>query len=167
MRTCPNTTTAAGNFREDFGGEMQDRRYSRDLSHALRSVFIDVESVVVYFSKQGEQMGKFIVLYHAPASANQQMENASPEEMQAGMQAWMKWAEACGSGLVDMGAPLANGQSVTTSGTVASDREVTGYSILQAESMEAAVAMLQGHPHLGWAEGCSIEVHESMPLPGM
>jgi hypothetical protein len=64
-------------------------------------------------------MGKFIVLYHASASANQQMANSSPEEMQEGMQAWMKWAEKCGSGLVDMGTPLANGQSVTTSGTVA------------------------------------------------
>jgi hypothetical protein len=33
--------------------------------------------------------------------------------------------------------------------------------------MDAAVAMLQGHPHLDWATGCEIEVHEAMPVPGM
>ncbi len=33
--------------------------------------------------------------------------------------------------------------------------------------MDAAVAMLQGHPHLDWAAGCAIEVHEAMPVSGM
>ncbi len=55
--------------------------------------------------------------------------------------------------------------TATTSST--SDKEVTDYSILEAESMDAAVAMLQGHPHLDWATGCEIEVHEAMPVPGM
>jgi hypothetical protein len=53
--------------------------------------------------------------------------------------------------------------TATTSST--SDKEVTGYSILEADSMGAAVAMLQGHPHLDWAAGCEIEVHEAMPVP--
>jgi hypothetical protein len=30
-----------------------------------------------------------------------------------------------------------------------------------------AVEMLKGHPHNTWVEGCAIEVHESLPLPGM
>ena len=75
-------------------------------------------------------MKKFIVLYLAPISALQQMETATPEEMKAGMESWMRWAEKCGAGLVDMGTPLANGQRVTTSGTEASDNQVTGYSTL-------------------------------------
>jgi len=112
-------------------------------------------------------MQKFIVTYHAPISATEQMGQASPEEMQKGMDPWMAWAERCGDGLVDMGAPLANGQKVTESGTSPSDKMVVGYSILQAESMDAAVEMLKDHPHLGWTEGCEIEVHEAMPLPGM
>ena len=28
----------------------------------------------------------------------------------------------------------------------------------------AAKSLLDGHPHLGWTDGCEIEVHESMPL---
>ena len=93
------------------------------------------------------------------------MKDVSPEDMKKGMESWMAWAKKCGSGLVDMGTPLANGQKVTKDGTSPSNTSVVGYSILQAESMEKAVEMLKGHPHLEWAGGCEIEVHEAMPSP--
>ena len=38
-------------------------------------------------------MKKFIVIYHAPLSATEQMAQVSPEEMQKGMEPWMVWAE--------------------------------------------------------------------------
>jgi hypothetical protein len=110
-------------------------------------------------------MKKFIVIYSAPKEAVEAMGQASPEDMQKGMEPWMAWVEKIGSGLVDLGTPLANGQKVTSSGSSASDKDVTGYSILQAEDMDGAKTMLQGHPHLGWAAGCEIEVYEAMPLP--
>jgi len=110
-------------------------------------------------------MKKFIVIYHASASAMEQMKDSSPEDMKKGMEQWWAWAEKCGSGLVDIGTPLAGGQKLTESGSSPSDKNVVGYSILQAEDMEGAKALLNGHPHLGWAAGCEIEVHESMPLP--
>ena len=77
----------------------------------------------------------------------------------------MAWIEKCGDGLVDLGTPLAGGMALSASGASPSDKGVTGYSILQAESMEAAQAMLMDHPHLQWDAGCEIEVHDSMPLP--
>ena len=64
-----------------------------------------------------------------------------------------------------MGTPLGDGHKLTPTGNSPSDRQVVGYSILQAESGEAARALLEGHPHLQWGEG-EIEVHESLPLPG-
>ncbi|MCH7972042.1 MAG: hypothetical protein IH960_13545 [Chloroflexi bacterium] len=109
-------------------------------------------------------MTKFIVIYYMPAAVVEQMQSMTPEQMQAGMEPWMKWAEECGDGLVDMGTPLSNGQNVSASGSTPSKREVTGFSILQAEDMAAAQAMLTGHPHFGYGEGCEIEVHESMPM---
>lgn len=112
-------------------------------------------------------MKKFIVIYHASEDSAKKMASASPEEMKKGMEPWMEWAKKCGSGLVDMGAPLANGKKVTKKGTSPSDKDVVGYSVLQAESMEKAVEMLKRHPHLDWTDSCEIEVHESMPLPGM
>jgi len=33
--------------------------------------------------------------------------------------------------------------------------------------MKEAISLLQGHPHLAYNAECSIEVHESMPIPGM
>lgn len=110
-------------------------------------------------------MKKYIVIYHASASAMEQTKDMNPEDMKAGMEAWMAWGKGCGDGLVDFGAPLGGGQKVGESGSSPSDKGVMGYSILQAEDMEGAQALLKGHPHLGWAAGCEIEVHESMPLP--
>lgn len=113
-------------------------------------------------------MKKFIVIYHAPIDAMAQTANSTPEEQAKGMEAWMVWAQKCGEKLVDMGAPLMNGQQLNPNGTSQnSAKNVAGYSVLQAENMEEAKALLKGHPHLGWNAACSIEVHETMPLPGM
>ena len=110
-------------------------------------------------------MSRFVVVYHALDTAQEQMENATPEDAQSAMEPWMAWAAKCGDALVDMGTPLANGVKITENAQIPSERNVVGYSMLEAESMEAALAMLEGHPHLGWAEGCEIEVHESLGLP--
>jgi hypothetical protein len=109
-------------------------------------------------------MKRFIVIYYAPASAIEQMKDASPEDMKKGMEPWMEWVKRCGSGLVDMGTPLSGGVKLTKSGSSPSDKNVSGYSILQAEDMEGAKALLEGHPHLEWTVGSEIEVHESMPM---
>ena len=109
-------------------------------------------------------MKKYVVIYYMPADVLAQMQDMTPEQMQAGMEPWMKWAEACGDGLVDMGNPLGGGRNVSGSGSSASTRDVTGYSILQAEDMASAEEMLKEHPHFGYGVGCEIEVHEAMPL---
>jgi YCII-related domain len=112
-------------------------------------------------------MKKFIVIYHAPAES-WDPSNSTPEEREKSMADWMQWAEKCGEKLVDMGSPLMNGQQLNPDGTSKnSDNNVLGYSVLQAEDMEEAKGLLAGHPHLVWNATCSIEVHESMPMPGM
>ncbi len=113
-------------------------------------------------------MKKFIVIYHAPAELAAQTAKLSPEEQAKGMEGWMQWAQKCGDKLVDLGAPLMGGQELIPGGKgKASHKDVTGYSILQAENMDEAKSLLQGHPHLMSNAACSIEVHETMPLPGM
>ena len=113
-------------------------------------------------------MKKFIVLYHAPTTAVSQTTALSPEEQAKGMEAWIEWAKKCGNKLVDLGSPLMNGLELIPGGkSKSSNKNVTGYSILQAENMDEAKTLLQRHPHLGWNADCSIEVHETMPLPGM
>jgi hypothetical protein len=113
-------------------------------------------------------MKKFIVIYHAPIDAMEQTAKTSPEDQAKGMEMWMQWAQKCGDKLVDLGTPLANGQQLSPDGkSKNSSKNVAGYSVLQAENMEEAKALLKGHPHLAWNAACSIEVHETMPLPGM
>jgi hypothetical protein len=109
-------------------------------------------------------MTKYMILYRAPASAREQMAAGTPEQAQAGMEAWMKWAQKAGPAIVDMGAPLAE---VTGAGTPvpAAGNIIGGYSILEAESPGALTDVLSGHPHL--ESGGTIEVHEMLPTPGM
>ena len=99
-------------------------------------------------------MTKFLVLYRSSVGAREQMANATPEQMQAGMDAWRAWMEKTGSAVVDFGAP------VTGNG------DVSGFSILQAESRGEVEALLADHPHRQ-APGASIDVLEFLTLPGM
>ena len=113
-------------------------------------------------------MKNYLVIYHAPAEALAASAEQTPEEMEKGMEPWMAWAAQCGDQLVDLGQPLIGGQRLNTDGSSnPSDREVCGYSMLKANSMDEAKTLLQGHPHLAWTAGCEIEVHETMPIPGM
>ncbi len=112
-------------------------------------------------------MKKYIVLYHAPVGAMEKMKDVSPEDAKKGMGPWMQWAKKCGAGLVDMGLPLGSSMKVTKGGVATSGTTVVGYSVLQAENMDAAVVMLKDHPHVAWMPSCEVHVHEAMPLPGM
>ena len=78
-------------------------------------------------------MTKFLVLYMAPSAAlEQMMRNATPEQQQKGMEAWMKWMGANQSSLVDAGAPLGKTKRVDAGGAKDTKNEVCGYSIVQA-----------------------------------
>jgi hypothetical protein len=59
-----------------------------------------------------------------------------------------------------MGAPL--GISEFIGGENTSD--ICGFSIVQAETIEEAKALFEGHPHLEM-EGSTIEILEYMPMP--
>jgi hypothetical protein len=111
-------------------------------------------------------MARFMVLYNSPESAADMMANATPEQMQEGMNAWMSWAQQCGDAIVDLGVPMQAGKHVESGSTSDSQSQASGYSILQADTLDAATAMLTGHPHL-MVPGNSIDVLELLPMPGM
>src|ERR1700733_9901811 len=116
-------------------------------------------------------MSKFLVLYRSEAalsgmSVADTMANTPPEQMEAGMKMWMAWFEKAGSAIVDTGSPLGNPTTVTSAGSEAKPSSVTGYGIIEAESMAAAAELLSGHPHF-YAPGASIEILEAIPMPGM
>ncbi len=104
-------------------------------------------------------MTKYMILYRAPVSAAEQMGADDPEAAQAGIDAWMAWAQRAGSALVDLGSPL---QPVVGGGV---GDPVAGYSIMQADSLDSLQEVLVGHPHTEW--GGTIDVLEVIAMPGM
>lgn len=111
-------------------------------------------------------MKTYLITYHAPADLMKRSSDTSPEDAEKSMKEWRLWAEKCGDRLIDFGLPLANGKSLNPNGnTSESKKDVVGYSLIAAESMEEAQGLFKGHPHLSWDSACSIEIHESLPLP--
>ena len=107
-------------------------------------------------------MKKFMILYMAPVSAEEQM-NVSPEEMKKGMDPWIAWIKKMGKALDEGGTPLVNGVHFTKNGGSKGKTEVTGFNILQAKDIDEVKTMLTDHPHF-IVPKASIEVFEMMPM---
>jgi hypothetical protein len=108
-------------------------------------------------------MTKFLVLYRAGGDAAAQMADMTPEQAQAGMELWMKWAGNAGTSLVDLGSPLA---SVATVGKGDNNLPIGGFSVMEADSKDAVTKLLDDHPHFHTPGPTAIEVLEYQPIPG-
>ncbi|HSX15016.1 MAG TPA: YciI family protein [Candidatus Saccharimonadales bacterium] len=108
-------------------------------------------------------MKKFILLYNGPATPMEEMTKEQGEKVTKG---WQDWMEKIGSALVDVGAPMANGKVVVDDGSSGTATELNGYSIVEAEDMDAALMLVEGHPFLSDKSGkFSVEVFELLPAP--
>ena len=113
-------------------------------------------------------MKKFMVLYMAtPADFERMMKNSTPEQQKQGMAAWMKWMGENQASLIDGGAPLGATKRVDAKGASDTKNGIGGYSIVQADSADAATKLFgKDHPHLQMP-GAWVEVVEIMQIPGM
>ncbi len=86
------------------------------------------------------------------------------EERERVMAAWGEWMGALGSSLVDVGNPFGASATVMNDGTVSDGAAsaLTGYSILDADSLAAATELAKGCPVL--ANGGSVEVYETIKV---
>jgi len=110
-------------------------------------------------------MKKFLVIYQSPAESLEQMLKATPEQKAASMKPWMDWYGKIGEAVVDAGAPVMRGLAIGKDGSAkpgASD--LSGYTIIQAESIEKAQSLLVGHPHNDEANGLKVELHECIAM---
>jgi hypothetical protein len=114
-------------------------------------------------------MKKFMVLYMADPAAFETMMNSSTPDMQKkGMEAWMKWMGAHKASIVEGGAPLGKTTRVDAKGAKDAKNGIGGYSVVQADSHDAAAKMFgKDHPHLQMMPGAWVEIVEIMPVPGM
>ena len=108
-------------------------------------------------------MKKFLVLYRMDMAAMRKMMTENPEMGKKGMEEWGVWMKNHTADFVDAGAPTGKNSEVSASGAVEKSNDIGGYSILQAESKEAAAAMLKDNPHLKMP-GATIDLAELMPM---
>lgn len=108
-------------------------------------------------------MKKFLALYMAPTAGLDAMKNATPEEMKEWGDSWTGWMKAHEQSFADQGAPVGANKRVNGSGVEDVRNEATGYSVVEAESHEAAADMFKDNPMLSMP-GSYIEVLEIMPM---
>jgi hypothetical protein len=110
-----------------------------------------------------------MVFYMAdPAEFEAMMKNSTPDMQKKGMEAWMKWMGAHKASIVDGGAPLGKTKRVDAKGAKDAKNAIGGYSVVQADSHEAAAKLFdKDHPHLQMMPGAWVEIVEIMPMPGM
>lgn len=104
-------------------------------------------------------MPKFIFAYHGGGKPETEEEGAKV------MAAWQAWLGGMGDGCVDMGAPVGMSKTVSAGG-VADDggsNPLSGYTIVEAADIDAAVAMAKGCPILDGGAG-TVEVAPIMEM---
>jgi leucyl aminopeptidase (aminopeptidase T) len=116
-------------------------------------------------------MKKFLAIYLGSAESFEKYK-AMHEEMRKandkkGMEAWMKWATDHKGDVVDMGSPLGKTKHIDKNGVKDVRNDLGAWTVVQAESHEAAAKMFENHPHFTIFPGESVEVMECLPIPGM
>jgi hypothetical protein len=108
-------------------------------------------------------MSHYILVYKGEAT---DMSDMTPEQGMEVMAKWGVWMERVGDALKDIGTPFGPGSSVVDDGSSGSAASLTGYSIVEADDMDSARALCDGHPYLSEGAGkFAIDVYELMPVP--
>jgi hypothetical protein len=116
-------------------------------------------------------MKKFMAVYLGSAESMSNwkaMDEARRKQSEkAGKEAWVKWGAVNASAIVDHGSPLGRTKRISAQGIVDIRNEIAAWSIVQAESHEAAARLFENHPHFTIFPGDAIEVMECLPMPEM
>ena len=98
----------------------------------------------------------YLLLYHGGRMPDTQEEQARV------MQQWTEWFGVLGDRLVDGGNPVSQTKRIAVGGSVSDEvNGPTGYSIINADSLDQAVELAKGCPVL--QGGASIDVAETFP----
>ena len=89
---------------------------------------------------------------------------ADEAERDAQMAKWGQWVGQLGSAVLDIGGPTGTAKRVGKGGSVSDggSRGLTGYSIVAADSLDAAVKFAKGCPVL--EVGGAVDVYEAIAM---
>lgn len=102
-------------------------------------------------------MPKYVFAYHGGKAPE------SPEEGAEAMAKWNAWFETMGGAVVDGGNPVGPSKTVSAQGVADNGgaNPLSGYSIVQADTIDAAIEMAKGCPIMDHG---SVEVAEAMDM---
>ncbi len=83
-----------------------------------------------------------------------------------GMAAWKAWVEKHHGAIVEGGGPLGKTKKVTQRGIADVSNELAAFTVVRAESHEAAAKLFEKHPHFMIFPGDSVEIMPILPIPG-
>jgi hypothetical protein len=104
-------------------------------------------------------MAKYALIYHGGGVPETEAEQA------AVMAAWGTWMESLGAALTDPGNAFGNSTTIQSDGATTAGggaNPATGYSLLEADSLDGAVTLAKGCPIFD--SGGSIEVAETIEM---
>ncbi len=104
-------------------------------------------------------MANYVLAYHGGGMPETEEESAKV------MAAWEAWYGQLGAAIVDGGAPTGQAKTVNPDGSVADGggaNPLTGYTVVTAADLDAAVALAKGCPIL--STGGTIEVAETIDM---
>lgn len=85
---------------------------------------------------------------------------------QEGMAAWKAWVEKHQAAVITMGGPLGKTKQASSDGITDISNQLAAFTVVRAESHEAAARMFQNHPHFAIFPGDTVEIMPILPVPG-
>ncbi len=104
-------------------------------------------------------MANYLLVFHGGGMAE------TEEAQQKSMAEWGAWYEQMGSAVVDGGNPTSQARTINSDGSVSDGggaNPATGYAIIAADSLDAAVELASGCPIV--KDGGSVEVAETFAV---
>lgn len=83
-----------------------------------------------------------------------------------GIAAWKAWVDRHRAAIVAIGGPLGKTKTVTQRGIADTSNEMGAFTVVHAESHEAAAKLFEKHPHFTIFPGDSIDIMPVLPIPG-
>ena len=102
-------------------------------------------------------MSKFVFVYRGGGGMEQ-----TPEEQQKVMAAWGAWYATLGPSIVDGGAPFGASTSISKKGSGQAASGLGGYTIVNADSIDAASKMAEGCPVVN--DGGSVDIYDCIDM---
>ena len=103
-------------------------------------------------------MAEFLMVYHGGSMTE------TDDEIAHEMVRWGDWMNSLGGQLIEPGAPVGKSKTLSASGITddGGANPVSGYSIFEAENIEAALAPIKACPHL---DSGTIELASLIDMP--